>query len=114
KDTKQDSTQLGARRSGWIREQKMHSQKDRNRNVRIIEKVNAVRGVVDETEDVSRKHRGHRHQRYAKEILPGKADQKEHQVHVRRIKLCVRDFPAPREVGRSCSKQNYRNDGERE
>ncbi len=80
----------------------MHPEKNRYRDVRIAEEIDARRGEVDEAEQVRGYHRRHRHGRDAEEVLSRQADEKQEQVHVRGIKLRHRDVLCPRNVGRTC------------
>ena len=73
----------------------MHSQENGNRNIRIVEKIDARRGEVEPAEHVGGHHGRHGHRSHAEEELSRQADQKQHQVHVRREELRARNALCP-------------------
>src|SRR5262245_34808830 len=89
----------------------MHSQENGNRNVRIVKKVDSCRGEVKQSEEVRRQHGGYRHQSHAEKELSRETDDKQHEVHLRRIKLRARNFFAPRDVGGAGGEEKERKGG---
>src|SRR5262249_39757055 len=92
----------------------MHSQKNRNWNVGIVEEINAGRRVIDQSKRVCRQHSRHCHERDAEEELSRQADQKQHEIHMWREELSSRNLPAPRQVGRAGCQKSPRKNGKGE
>src|SRR2546427_553798 len=90
----------------------MHTEEDRDRYVRVVEEIDTGDREVQEAEHIRRCHRRQRHRCDAEEELARKADEKQHRVHVRRIKLRASNGLAPRQVTRARQDEGDRKDSE--
>ena len=80
----------------------------------IDEVIATGRGVVERAESERRRHSRHGHRRNPEQILSRQPDEEDREVHVGRIKLCLRHDEAPGHVGRIEEQQRERNHCQRE
>ncbi len=108
----QHPSHLGPRCGRWVGEQEVHTEKDRDRDIRVVKKIDAGDAEIEEPEHIGDNDRGHRHRRHSEEILSGERDKKQHQIDVRGEKLGRGDVLTPGEIAGAGENQRQREDRE--